>query len=532
MPLREVEGTGFERVEGTNESEGLDEGTINGVVDGLYISDGWGGIRAKGGNDTLSATATNGWGYGHEIHTYAGAGDDVTYLDFGLITIFSAGHHARGGSRDAMTYGEQFNTDDPFDLDDHIIPVDAHTNSRVLSEGADTFVFQNLHNIQDVVVGRLEDLDHSQDQVYIGAVSPNNLIDFSSGSGTINGHSWRIVEWNGEHLDPNADPQQWLLIETSGGGTLLYAIEGARVDNSDIESPGDYQEHHFVSEVPTRAFLATNPQGVGFVDPVNFVPVGYLPDAGGLYLDDFDVDQADVDAEISGTNVGDVIAAGLNDDLVSANGGDDTVWGGSGSDTINGNGGNDLLFGNTGDDSLSGGDGADSIQGEEGSDTINGNGGNDLLFGNTGDDSLSGGDGADSIQGEEGSDTIYGNAGNDSLKGQQGDDAVWGENGHDTIKGGWGNDTLGGGAGNDSLYGGGDDDVIWTGAGQNYAQGDAGNDKIEGGSSSDTIYGGEGNDTLYGWGGDDTMKGGAENDILDGNGGNDYLDGEAGNDKL
>ncbi|SEQ34712.1 calcium-binding protein [Thalassovita taeanensis] len=419
----------------------------------LELTSGWGRISAGGGDDTLYATAQNGGNgtQGHEVHTYGGSGDDVTYLDFNSITSFSAGHHARGGTNDGMSFSEQ----NSMPSTDHIIPVSAHSGSNVVSEGVDTFVFTNLQDVGGLVVGRLEDLEHSRDSIYINSIGSNNEINLSNNSGTVNGNSWRIVEWNGNHIDGNADPQQWLMIQTTGGGTLLYALEGARVDDSPL-TPGGEQESHFVSMNSATSFVNSNPVSVSFIDQIDIIPVGFSPDAGGLLLDDYDTEQSDVDSSINGTQEGDVIAAGLNDDSVTANGGDDTIWGGSGNDVIDGGSGDDSLDGGSGADTIIGGAGNDVISGGSASsdprDVIYGGNGNDYIDGGYGNDELRGDDGNDTITGGFGADSVIGGAGDDELNGQSLSDEIFGGDGEDFINGGFGHDRLNGGADADRFF--------------------------------------------------------------------------------
>lgn len=182
--------------------------------------------------------------------------------------------------------------------------------------------------------------------------------------------------------------------------------------------------------------------------------------------------------------------------------------------------------------------------------TINGKGGNDNinaslltvgvdLEGGTGADTIVGGTAADTINGGAGADSIDGGGGADLLSGHG--DGTADDNAADTIVGGAGNDTLQGEGGADSLLGGDGNDSILGGAGNDTALGGIGNDRIDGQdgddqlfgeADNDTIQGGTGNDSLDGAGGADSLQGGSGNDTIRGGSANDTLLGEAGNDLL
>ncbi len=334
-----------------------------------------GGVFAHGGDDTIHAVAQIGT---NQIHSFAAAGDDLTILDFAVIDRFSHGHHARGGS------------------------------------GRDTFEFVNLANIRSTIVGRIEDFDSSSDRIIIEGVE----LDFNNLPSNV-----RVVSYSGGLDDPNIPTQQWLLIDT-GTGHLFYALEGARQNMGDPVE----QEPHFLLTLPDFEFL----DDVIYVDPVNYIPWGYSPD-GGIRVEDTDVVLADVLELIEGSDLGDLISAGLNDDTVNAGSGNDVVWGGSGNDSIMGGSGRDTIYG---------GPGYDTIDGGNEGDYIDGGSGNDLISGGWGWDRLDGGDG------------------NDVLDGGSGDDRLYGEQGDDNLSGGSGNDSLDGGAGSDILFGGLGDDIF------------------------------------------------------------------------
>ncbi len=373
-----------------------------------------GRLDGSGQDDDLTAIAQK---YkSDQIHIYALSGNDTIFLDFSNsqststqnpIKVFSHGHHAFGDSPGS-------------------------TNT-----GSDIFHFTNTNNVVSggVVIGRLEDFDYSRDEIWIDG----RQLDLFNLPLNI-----RIVECNGDHNDAACDPQQWLLIETAAGGHIFYCLEGARVDmDGNGHANNNTQERHFLEAAPNFANL----KDVPFVDQVNVVPEGYKPQAGGRTINDEDTNASHVTAVISGSDYGDLIAAGLNDDTVHAGTGDDKVWGGSGHDSVNAGGGNDMVRGGTGNDDLQGATGADKLLGQNGDDTLRGGGGKDLLKG-----------GPDA-------DKLFGGTGNDTLDGGNGVDRLAGDAGHDTLIGGAGKDKLIGGAGNDTLISGSGPDVIVFGRG-------------------------------------------------------------------
>lgn len=384
-------------------------------------------LNGSAGNDILTGIAQTGFG---QIHAYAQAGNDTINLDFANITRFSHGHHVRG--------------------DD-----DASAN-----RGNDIFNFQNLHNVDAVIVGRIEDFDPSRDTLSIQGASIT-AAQLAAGSGTTGGYSWRIVAFDADTTDSATGTQQWILINT-GQGYVFYALEGARATNGNGAANSGQQEAHFIGSSETAqvtaAQLAALPT-VGFVDPQNYVPAGFTAQ-GGVTINDNDDGYADTLVQIVGTANGDLIAAGLNNDNVNASDGNDVVWGGSGSDVLSGGNGNDTMWGGTEND------------------TIYGGAGNDILHGGTGNDDVRGG---------VGNDTANGNDGNDIVRGEDGNDNIGGQNGNDMLFGGTGNDVFTGGDGNDSLYGDAGNDVL---------NGGAGNDRIVGGAARDLLTGGSGNDVF------------------------------------
>ncbi|MGJ8596101.1 DUF4214 domain-containing protein [Sulfitobacter sp.] len=281
---------------------------------------GKGSVSGSAGDDTITAIAKN--GSGGQIHIYAGAGEDTINMDFSDIgSGFSQGHHVRGDND-----GGRYNY-------------------------ADTFRFSSVGDIPagGIVVGRIEDFDASRDFMYIGDTEIH-LDEIPLGGAIVApGINARIVEYNGNHNDPGAAPQQWLLLENANGGRVFYALEGARVDN---EGPvgvlGNEQEGHFLRgpingplDVPSDFSALVD---VVYVDPQNVVPSGHGP-VDGRIMNDYDGNRDDVATTVQGSGRDDLIAAGLNDDFVKAMGGHDMVWGGSGNDTILGGSGNDTIDG-------------------------------------------------------------------------------------------------------------------------------------------------------------------------------------------
>ena len=312
--------------------------------------------------------------------------------------------------------------------------------------GNDVFNFVDLENVTRTVVGRFEDFDPRQDKIQINGVD----LDFDNLPSNV-----RIVSYNGDHNDPGSTPQQWLLISTSGGGNIFYALEGARFDvNGDGGANEGNQEAHFIGTIPDFSTL----QDVQYQNPFNFVPSGYTPDGGQIIHDVGtttgnnigDYVPADLSTPINGTELGDLIASGLNNDIVNASGGNDRVWGGDGNDTIRGGTGNDTLYGNGGSDNLSGGEGNDILLGGLGADLANFQGTTAVhasletgIATGQGTDTLSG---IEHLSGSDGNDTLVGNSADNILSGSDGNDQLWGMGGTDRLIGGAGTDTLRGGA--------------------------------------------------------------------------------------
>lgn len=478
------------------------------------------GGTSSGSSDTYELTTTDSTFSTAQIHVWGGWGNDRFDLSFSNITTYTQGHHLYG---------------------------DFSTNAIY----SDTFNFEDLDQVHagGVVVGRLNDFDVSRDFIEIEGepLVLTDLLAFNY-SAAPSVASIRIVAYNGDHNDPNTQDQQWLLITTTSGGRIFYALEGARVDmtgNGGLINPE--QEIHFVS-------LPSNIDGlpdVPYQPSNNYVPDGHEPETVngqvvGVIYNDYDHNIADVndvigDESDEATEFGDLIAGGLNDDTIYGQGGNDMIWGGTGNDTVFGGTGNDTLRGGFGDDNLSGGsgndwliggNGNDTLYGGTGTDNLRGNDGNDILYGDDGDDDLRGSNGDDILHGGAGNDLIYGGSDTDQLYGGDGNDTLRGENGNDLIEGGNGVDWLIGGNGNDTLEGGADGDYLRGNAGNDTLRGDDGDDDIRGGVGDDNLYGGAGNDTMLGGSDTDRMFGSVGDDNLSGENGNDTLYGENGTDIL
>lgn len=438
-------------------------------------------------------------GDGLQMHIYAKRGDDYILLGF----VDDQNGYARG----------------------HHVYADPASKS-VAGLGEDTFHFVDLDHVGagDVVFGRLDDFDPTRDTIRVGELDDYIELDLQNlptgAELPADVASIRVVAWAGGYHVEDAvtgerETQQWLMIETAAGGTVMYALEGARVDVNGTGVQNAWQEFHFIpKEYDANDYLDVNGNviaeidgstfdntdlsalpDVAFEDPQNTIPLGYenSADPQGLTLIDLDIAGSDysqnvgTNSPINGSGFKDVIAAGLNDDVVNAGAGDDYVWGGTGSDTIKGDAGADELWGGMGHDSIEGGNGDDTIHGGSGDDVLKGMNGNNTVFGGSGDDFVSGWGASDSLDGGSGNDELYGNKGNDNLVGGDG---------NDTINGGDGNDVLLGERGKDILYGG------------------AGDDMLDGGYWKDTIDGGTGDDTLLGGDGHDDLTGGVGQDVF------------------
>lgn len=490
------------------------------LVGGLY----GGSIAGGHGDDVIFA-----YGFGSinperfQTHAFGDWGNDIFYLDMSRHPHdnfdFRFGHHVFGG------------------------------------DGNNQFIFSNVADGNQKVIGRIDDFDPSRDSIWVDG----SRVDLYNPQDNV-----RFVQ----HLG-----QQWILIDNR----ILYALEGARHHSSTIPADGrnseSSEEDHFIYWPDEWANGVPRSADIQYDNPFNFVPVEYAPQTEhyenrfrpsanyfsgterpdriestslqgqqllGLGGDDY----------IFGNRGNDTIHGGDGNDHIDGYHGHDIIFGGFGNDTINGGKGHDLIDGGLGDDIIAGGSDNDTIHGGPGDDKLFGGSEDDLLIGGDGDDHLYGGPGNDFLQGGAGhdilwggggnntllggvgSDTLHGGQGDDLLRGGLGRDRLWGGLGNDTLEGGLGDDMLHGGPGHDRLLGGIGNDTLTGGLGNDTIDGGVGRDRIFGGSGHDRIVGGEGNDALYGEDGDDALFGGDGNDILYGGPGNDILRGGRGEDTL
>jgi Ca2+-binding RTX toxin-like protein len=147
---------------------------------------------------------------------------------------------------------------------------------------------------------------------------------------------------------------------------------------------------------------------------------------------------------------------------------------------------------------------------------------------------ISGTDGPDRITGTRGADEIQGLGGDDLLRGGRDRDVLLGGLGADDLSGGSFNDQLDGGDGNDFLLGGTGNDVLLGGPGDDGADGGTGNDELQGGDGDDQLDGGDGDDSILGGTGNDTIveKGFGDDKLLDGGPGDDLIRGGRGSDQM
>lgn len=506
--------------------------------DTIHLESGAGQADGGTGDDTYILTANDSR---NQIHTYDDAGDDTFILCFDGITGFVHGHHLRGE-------GRRFKETEQEREEQGLLPL-----------SSDTIIFQDFDQVSGTIVGRLEDFDASRDTIYIGGLPSEGGFELDltasdygmPAGGYPNISDIKIVEFDADPTDNVDGTQLWLLISTTAGGYIFYALEGARVSQgngggskgSDDELGG--QERHFIDfddfldENGNISMGLENLQDVGFDDPVNYVPEDAIPldangnpDISGQVINDFDGNWSHVTDIIEGNTgdnsssagINDLIAGGINGDTIEADSGHDYVWGGSGDDSINAGEGNDIVYGGHGSDLIEGEIGGDYLYGGLGDDRLYGGLWDDWLEGGDGDDSLFGGGGAndsifggignDYIEGGDGSDFIEASNGNDLIFGGSSSDTIYGENWADELHGDDGRDVLYGGNGGDDLFGGNDNDSLF---------GDKGNDLIEGGDGHDELYGGLANDTLYGGVRRDTLDGGEGRDVLYGGSWNDIF---------
>ena len=360
------------------------------------------GLSAGPGNDTLEASTP----YAGQVHMWGGTGNDTFILDMTNFTHHQ-GHHVYGG-------------------------VDA-----------DKFKFVNIEKNEFYKTGRIDDYDHSQDEIWIEDTKieledlPKEIILPSGAAVDV-----RIINYEQiDILDQGLGPQQVLVIDNK----IFYAIEGAR-EKSNLHEPQPGEERHFFTQADIEKMK--DAPSVKFVDPQNFVPHDFYAHRDDLAL-------------LDGPRGATIEAP---DEAIHFFGGKSRL--------------NDV----TGNNWRS----AQEIKLSDHNNVVNGNTGNNTIFGGRGDDLIAGGTDNDLIYGTDGNNMIWGGSGDDTLFGGSGDDFLDGGIGDDYLHGGRGNDTLVGGQGNDTLIGSGEDRGDEDANRFHFANGD-GNDVIKDFSVFDDI---------------------------------------------
>ncbi|HYG97002.1 MAG TPA: calcium-binding protein [Solirubrobacterales bacterium] len=211
-------------------------------------------------------------------------------------------------------------------------------------------------------------------------------------------------------------------------------------------------------------------------------------------------------AEIVGTEEGEVLRGTPERDV---------IWGGPGDDVIYSSLGNDLICGGAGTDRMQGGRGNDEVYGDAGD--------HDQVSGNLGDDKVVGGPGRqDEVAGDLGIDIVNGGPGDE--------DHVHGDYGYDRMSGGAGAGDIASFA---TARAGGKGSGVWASLKKHKAFGD-GHDKLfafeslEGSAFRDTLIGSPQGNFIAGGSGDDRLIGGGGPDILHGGQGTDGCEGAKG----
>ncbi|MEP3670760.1 MAG: calcium-binding protein [Roseibium sp.] len=390
--MRDVEGTsGNDTLRGADDhSQRLMGGAGDDV---LIVGNGGGGVFAGNGNDTMY-----GGGSGtRQSHMYAGKGDDVLYLN---------------PTNDSAPHGE------------HVWG----------EEGRDKFIFNNVNDGTERIVGRIEDYDRTQDEIWVDDV----LIDFENLPDNV-----RVVELY---------DQPWILINER----ILYTLEGARIVPEHGRGSGD--EVHFIDWPEEWADGVPASADINYKDMENFFPSDEVATPEGGFNDLRNGDGTDGHDYYYGNKYSELIEGKEGNDLLMGNEGHDEIYGGAGDDSISGGVDRDLLYGGTGDDVVYGGGSDDTIHGGNGDDTLYGNHGDDMVFGGAGDDELQGHNGNDILVGGEGGDRIWGGNGKDILIAGDPDQETPPEDGADIPL-----NRLGGGSGNDILFGADYEKSVMTG---------------------------------------------------------------------
>jgi hypothetical protein len=170
-------------------------------------------------------------------------------------------------------------------------------------------------------------------------------------------------------------------------------------------------------------------------------------------------------ADITGTNLGEVLDGTASDDRIYGLDGDDNLKGKAGNDQLFGGAGNDSLHGDAGIDFMFGGAGNDTYYVEDIGDTVSeetvagiDDGGTDRVYatvsyvmGNFIERATLIGTLAADLTGNSAANILRGNDSANALSGGSGNDTLEGAGGNDTLTGGAGLDALAGGVGSDTF---------------------------------------------------------------------------------
>jgi Ca2+-binding RTX toxin-like protein len=165
------------------------------------------------------------------------------------------------------------------------------------------------------------------------------------------------------------------------------------------------------------------------------------------------------------------------------------IWGGGLEDVLSGGDGHDNILGGGGDDILYGGAGHDTLQGQAGADYMEGGGGNDVYIVDSFGDWITeySGDGVDEVYVTVSDYYIPDEVENARYNASSGDFTVTGNAGDNVVQSGSGNDIMSGMAGNDELRGGGGNDTLYGDDGDDLLIGQSGADAYDGGIGADVL---------------------------------------------
>ncbi|MEP3670759.1 MAG: calcium-binding protein [Roseibium sp.] len=367
--------------------------------DEIFVGANGGGGFGGGGNDTI-----HGGGDGiNQAHIYGGNGDDTMILNPSNLSA-PHGEHAFGGM------------------------------------GSDKFVFQNVNDGDQRILGRIDDFDHTMDEIWID----DEKIDLRNPPENV-----RIIEYK---------EQPWILINER----ILYALEGSRIVPEEGRYGGD--EVHFNDWPEEWADGVPASADMEYTRIDNFFPMNkHVTPEGGLRNQSRNTEGTSDNDNLYTGDKANVIRSKDGDDLINAGKGHDRIYGGNGDDSISAGLDRDLAYGGRGDDMIYGGSGMDTLHGDTG---------NDSIFGGRADDILTGGDGDDSLIGQDGNDTIAGGAGSDRIDGGHGDDVLMAGDPRETSAPSGSEDTsvniMTGGTGDDVFFGAeGERSVMTGGSGSN-----------------------------------------------------------------